>query len=267
MTPITITDSEGNVAAGHLPRSWADVGLAHYTTLAQATTWPTRCRALATICGLPAEPLLADSSLCLPILNGAPFLLHGPLPAATELPPLSFHHAGTTYVPAPADLHKIDGDQLEAILNFLREHEGNVLACAPALLAVLYKPADKRPLFGKPVPVVLTAEVVDASTRAFGSLPMAVAWPLVGNFLMRSASTAQTIQKSFALQAVAEELLSALETLSTPSARSGSSWSFVPWLLSRWTRRARKMLETSSPRSAFTGPQPSSNGSPLPNAR
>jgi len=261
MRTITITDSAGNAFAGHLPESWADVPLAGFAQLAQAADWTARACALAPLCGLPAEPLTEDVGLCLPILQAAPFLLSGPLPAAAEVPPLTFVHLGVTYVPAPADLHKIDGDQLEAILNFLRDNDGNVLACAPALLAVLYKPTGKKPLFGPAKEVRLTAELVEASTRAFASLPMATAWPLVGNFQLRSASMVQIFQKSSALQKIVEELLSALETLSTPSARSGSCWNFAPWLLSRWTRRARKTLSTSVQPFATTAPLPSTNSS------
>ncbi|MDO7849909.1 hypothetical protein Q5H92_26355 [Hymenobacter sp. M29] len=267
MSKITITDESGAKCTGRLPSSWADVSLAQYAALAAAANWPDRCRALAALCDLPAQPFLDDVSLCLPILRGAPFLLDGPLPMPGTDGDTSFRHAGTTYVPAPADLDKIAGAQLEALLNFLLEHDGNALACAPALLAVLYKPAGKKPLFGPAPDVPLTADVVEASARAFESLPMSVAWPLIGNFLSRSAATATSIAKFLAVQPAAEQLLSAMETHLTTSGRSGFCWNFAAWALVRWTKRVRNRLTISSLPFAFTGPLTSSSSAPTAPAR
>ncbi|SFP79250.1 hypothetical protein [Hymenobacter arizonensis] len=234
MKNITLTDSDGVVITGRLPRSWSEVGLAHYAALAVATNWPDRCRALAALCELPAQPFLDDVSLCLPILRGAPFLLDGPLPMPGT-PPNSFRHLGITYVPAPANLEQIRAGQLEGLTAFLREYEGNALAAAPHLLAVLYKPEGSE----------LTSAVVEASAAAFTSLPMAIGYALLLDFWQRSASWALPIQRYLAVRPVVEQTLNALETLSRPSASPGRSWNIVRWLIAIWTRHVKKALKTS----------------------
>lgn len=235
MSKIKITDPDGNVLTGKMPTSWADVSLAKYAALAAANDWPARCHALAAICELPPAPFLADVSLCVPILKGAAFLLDGPLPALSDSPPHSFKHLGITYVPAPANLEKINGAQLEGLLAFLRDHEGDALAAAPHLLAALYKPEGSA----------LTADVVEASAAALASLPMAIGYVLLLDFWQRSASWALPIQRYLAVRPVVEQMLSALETLSQASASPGRSWNMLRWLIARWIRRVKQALQIS----------------------
>jgi hypothetical protein len=243
MKKFTITDNEGTRYKGQIPESWEEVPLAKYAQLAAAADWPARCRTLAALCGVPEQPLLDDVSLCLPIFRAAPFLLNGPLPGITDGPAAlvdrpghSFQHLGITYVPAPADLERINAGQLEGLLAFLSNHEGNTLAAAPHLLAVLYKPEGTKEL---------TAEVVEASAAALASLPMAIGYTLLLDFWQRSASWALPIQRYLALRPAVEQMLNALETLSQTSALPGRSWNIVRWLFAMWTRHAKKMLRTS----------------------
>lgn len=246
MKKFNINDSEGGHFPGLLPENWHEVPLAKYAALAAATDWPTRARALAALCGLPDEPLLADVSLCVALLHAAPFLLNGPLPTATATPPASFQHLGVTYVPAPANLEYVSAGQMEGLTSFLNEHEGNPLAAAPYLLAVLYKPEGRE----------LSRPVVEASAAAFASLPMARGYGLLLDFYQRSAPMATNIQKFFAVRPVAEQVLNALETLSRPLASPARSWSTGRWLLKAYLKRATRTLKACLQPSASTAPLP-----------
>lgn len=235
MSKIKISDSDGNVLTGRLPDSWADVPLAKYAVLAAATDWPARCRALAALCELPEAPLLADVRLCVKILRSAPFLLDGPLPGAPDKAPDSFRHLGIVYVPAPAHLEQVSGGQLEALLGFLQAHDGNPLAAAPHLLAALYKPEGSE----------LSREVVEASTVAFASLPMALGYGLLLDFYQRSVSWSLPIQRYLAVQPVVEQTLNALETLSRTLDSPGRSWNMGRWLLKVYLKLVTRTLKAS----------------------
>ena len=234
MHTIKITDSDGLTVEGHAPASWEHVTLPEYAALAAATDWPGRAQALAAITGLPAEPLLDDVSLCVGILRAAPFLIEGPLPAVVEDAPAQFRHQGVTYVPTAANLEKITGAQMEGLTAFLEAAEGNALAAAPNLLAILYKPKNAK----------LTADVVRASAAAFATLPMATAYPLLLNFWKRSESLALPIQRYLAVRPMVVQMRNALEVTLRASASVGASWNLRRWLIQTWLRLVSRSLRS-----------------------
>jgi hypothetical protein len=235
MPIVTLTAADGETLTGRLPDSWGQVPLAAYATLATADTFPNRIRATAALVGLPAQPLLDDVSLYGAITRAAPWLFGGALPEAGE-PLASFTHQGTTYRHV-GNLDKINGEQFEALTNFLREAEGKPLTAAPGLLAVLYCAK------GKPQ----TAEAVAAAQAAFATLPVATAWPALAFFLSSTGPVSLRIQTVSALSGQAEVALATLEqALATPGAFTTCWQRARRWLASRWLRSARKMLGTSS---------------------
>jgi hypothetical protein len=235
MHKIKVTDSAGQVLQGTIPTSWAEVQLGPYAALAAAADWNTRAAALAAVCGLPAAVFTSDTSHCVPILEVAPFLLNGPLPEAAEGIPASFTHLGVTYVPAPADLERISGDQLEYLTRFLAEAEGDALGASRFLLAILFKPAGTEGL---------PESVIQATADAFATLPMSVGYPLLLNFWKRSEALALPIQRYLALRPGVEKLRNALEAVSIILAQPASSWSLRRWLTRLWLRLVSKQLKT-----------------------
>lgn len=233
MHKITLTADDGETLIGKLPPSWADTPLAGYAALATAELLPGRVRATAALVGLPPEPLLQNIRHYGAIRQAAPWLFGSELPEATGAMP-SFKHAGTTYVHV-GHLARITAEQMEALLNFLRESEGQPLLAAPGLLAVLYCPKGKTQ----------TAEVVGESQAAFATLPMSVAWPALADFMQSSGSAALNIRTVSALKAQASGMLTALEQALATGGASFTFWQKVQrWLFHRWLRNARKMLLT-----------------------
>lgn len=256
MRKFKLTASDGEVLTGHLPENWAEVPLSLYAALA-ATAQPVpdvlqsgahvlaseaSCEALAALLGLPtAEPFHTDFSLLLDLYEAAPWLFVGPLPEAeiTE----RFDHQGTTYEYA-GGLSQALGGQMEALLNFLRDYDGQPLGVGHKLLAVLYKPAGQKQ----------TTAAVTAAAAAFQSLPMSIAYPALQGFFLRSSHSATPILKFLAVRPEVEKALNALETAtaSPSSASPGRFWNMRRWLITTWLRRVRRKLGISSPHSAFT---------------
>lgn len=256
MHKLTLTASDGEVLLAHAPASWAEVPLAAYADFAataqplpasltqptaHAFTSPASCQALATLLGLPtAEPLLADRRVLLTVYQVSPFLFTGPLPAAGAVP--SFAHRGTVYEYC-GGLPNATGEQLEALLAFMSEHEGHPLGCGPNLLAILYRPTGQAQ----------TPAVVEATAAAFASLPLSLAWPALADFTQRSAPWLLATQRYLAARPAAGQVLSALER-ALASASPGRSWSMRRWLGKVWLRHAAKLLTTFSPPFATTAP-------------
>jgi hypothetical protein len=234
MSKIILTADDGEKLTGTLPDSWAEVPLVPYAALASAEGLPARIEAAAALVGLPAAPLLEDVDLFAAICRAAPWLFGDELPEATGAVP-SFKHAGATYEHV-GHLDKITAEQMEALLNFLRESEGKPLQAAPGLLAVLYRPKGKTQ----------TAEVVEASRLAFATLPVSVAWPALADFMRSSASAALNIRTASALNEQARVTLAALEKTLTMAGASSTFWQKAQRsLFRRWLRNARKMLSIS----------------------
>jgi len=236
MRTITLASTDAtDTHTGHLPESWAEVGLAHYVALASAQTLPETCRALAALCGLPAEVLTSDASLAVPIRKAAPWLFEkDSLPEPATVP--SFTHAGIPYEHV-GNLHKINAGQMEALLDFLEDNEADSLKASPHLLAVLYKPVgvDEQ-----------TSEVVDAAAAAFETLPMSVAWPALTSFTRAGQGSAASTRMYLAVAPKAEALLTTLEQ---SLASTGASKSFfrkpLNWGIRRWIKYVRSTLPMS----------------------
>lgn len=233
----TITLKAGpETLTGQLPDAlnWDEVRLDAYAAIVAAQEVPPTnitalCQAVALLAGLPAQPLLDDTSLLAVIVDAAPWLFGGSLPPAGEPVPV-FTHLGIQYAHV-GNLHKISAGQLEALYDFLQANQGGPISCAPNLLAVLYCPAGQTQ----------TAEVVRDTAAAFASLPLAIAWPALQDFIGSSGSAAANILSASALQSKVGALLSTLE-----AATSGASSTFwrrpLNWLVRIWLRNVRKML-------------------------
>ncbi len=252
MRKFKIEASDGELLTGHIPESWGEVPFRGYMDLAAtaqevpslieptAHVFASRagCTALATLLGLPtAEPFHTDMSLLLPIYETSPWLFLGPLPDEQALV-TAFTHQGIAYTYA-GGLDGANGGQMEALLAFLKENEGNPTACGPQLLAVLYCPQGKEQ----------TADLVQATAQAFETLPMSIAWPCLQNFIVRSMPLALPIQRYLAMRPAVAQALSALEKAahSPVSASLGRSWSMRRWLVKTWLRLAKRTLTISSP--------------------
>jgi hypothetical protein len=258
MRKFKIDASDGEVLTGHIPESWGEVPFRKYVDLAataqklpDSITNPTAhmfasvagCKAIAPLLGLPtAEPFLQDTQLLLPIFEAAPWLFLGPLPLAEDLVTV-FTHQGVTYTYV-GGLDNANGGQMEALLAFLRESDGNPVACGPQLLAVLYTAKGQTQ----------TPQSVKEAGDAFETLPMSIAWPCLQNFMVRSMPLALPIQRYLALRPSVEQALSALEQGADSKilASLGRSWSMHRWLGKIWLRLVRRTLMISSPRSAST---------------
>ncbi|MDO7846473.1 hypothetical protein Q5H92_08900 [Hymenobacter sp. M29] len=231
MVRIKIKDSEGAELFGTLPTSWGSTPLAPFLALATAKTMPERCVAVAQMLGVPEEVFLSDVSHLVPIQRAAPWLFDGTLPDATELVP-TIYHEGKRYNHV-GHLDRINGEQMEALLNFLRDHEANPLASSPALLAVLYCPAKTKQ----------TADVVAAAARAFETLDMAQAWPALAVFLRSSGRAAWSIRTALALEKELRTILETLEAAMPPTTASTTLWQRARGGLVRlWLRNAKKTL-------------------------
>jgi hypothetical protein len=231
MKKIILTAEDGERLLGQLPKSWAQVPLTLYANLAAAESLPDKVKATASLVGLPAAPLLADVKHYGAIVEAAPWLFGGELPEAPS-PVAYFTHAGTTYYHV-GSLAKINAQQMEALMNFLRDNEGHALNCAPGLLAVLYCPDGKEQ----------TAEVVAAAQEAFAALPMSIAWPALADFMRSSGSAALNIRTVSALEEQARNLVLMLETTMAGASASSTFWQKLrSWLFRRWLSNVRKLL-------------------------
>jgi hypothetical protein len=235
MPRIKITPSEGEPIYGQVPSGWHDTPLGPYISLATAKTIPEQCTAVAQVLAVPEEVFLSDVSHLVPIQRAAPWLFDGTLPDLPDMVPATLHHQGQGYRYVGA-LDKISAEQMEALLNFLREHEDNPLASAPALLAVLYCPAGKKQ----------TADVVTAAAGAFATLDMAQAWPALQAFLASSAAPALNIRTALALESQLRAMVETLAAAVPPTTASTSLWQRMrSALVRRWLTSARKMLSKS----------------------
>jgi len=250
MRKIELTADDGETLTGQLPESWAEVPLAPYCQLAmaaqpfedappiQAFCNAAAQHALAALLGVPAEPLIADLTIVYDLAQAEPWLFVGPLPEAEQVPG-SFTHRGITYHHL-GDLHDNAAGQLEALLTFTQQRE-NPLEVAHLLLAVLYAPAGSTKQ---------TAASVASNAAALASLPMSIAWPALMGFMMRSLPFTEPIRKYGVVRQQAEQVVSALEKLTSPPSASPGRFSNMPhWLLSRLIQRVSNQLKTSSPRS------------------
>ncbi|MGI4867472.1 MAG: hypothetical protein ACRYFZ_26370 [Janthinobacterium lividum] len=263
MHTFTITASDGEVLTGQVPASWAEVPLAAYAALvATAQPLPESITlpafhafaheagydALAKLLGLPtAEPLRESDQLLAQLYQASPFLFTGPLPAAGAA--LTFTHRGTSYMYG-GGLPDATGEELEALLGFLSEHEGHQLGCGPHLLAILYRPQGQEKKARTPATVLAVAE-------AFATLPMSLAWPALTDFMQRSAPWLLATQRYLAALPAAGQALSAVEQ-AMATASPEPCLSMRRWLGKIWLRRVRSMLTTFLSPSAITAALPSS---------
>lgn len=229
MSTITLTATDGEIITRPVPTSWAQVPLAPYAKLAQA--WEAglvpRIEALAALLDIPAQPLLDNVEVYGQMLRLMPWL--GELPAGEGVQ--CFKHLGVVYECA-GQLKKLSAGQLEAIYTMQQAFEGRALEAAPGVLAVLFVPKGKK----------LTPELHLASTNAFASLPVSVAWPLISRFIRSSSQCATSILTASALSA---QLSQALATLETSLTATGSRTSFLNlrrWLARTWIKSVRKTL-------------------------
>lgn len=241
MRSITLTPSRLSATAeagealplihGQLPENFSEVKLAHYVMLVAADRVSQRIAATALICSLPVDVLLADAGLFATIKRAAPWLFRDP-PAGELKRQLLIEHQALRYE-FVGDLHRISAHQLEALLDFIAQHHAAPILSAASLLAVLYKPVGETQ----------TADVVERTALAFESLPVAVAWPALLDFLRSGASVARHIRDSSALVNETTELLNQLEAATLTA---GGSFRFLSklrrWLILTWIRSARARL-------------------------
>ena len=234
MSKIILTAEDGEKLTGKVPDSWAQVPLAGYAALAVAETLPARVEATAALVGLPAAPLLEEVRHFMCIVEAAPWLFTGPLPA-TE-PVAYFTHQGKTYR-STGDLSKLSAGQLEALYTFQQAHPGRPLEAGPGLLAVLFCPEGEQQ----------TPEVVRDAAAALASLPMSVAWPALNGFFLRGASYSVTIRTALDAQAQVAKMLAAVEEQMNSPARFSRFWQRpLRWLTLRWLTSVRKTVAMSS---------------------
>jgi hypothetical protein len=207
----------------------------------------------------------SDVSITATVLEEATWLLNGKLPEAAEAP-ATLQHRGVTYTYV-GYLERLTGGQYEALADFTKaaQAEGRTpVAVAHQLLAVLYAPAPvetvtqkARRFFGfgqKPAPrkpTDLTADMVAQSAKAFETLPVSVAYPIILHFFHSGSRLAGLTQL---FSAVAPAALKALETLEQAQLSSGSPepyMNFRPWLLQTWIRHAKQLCLPSSTRSSI----------------
>ncbi|HEX8658452.1 MAG TPA: hypothetical protein VF690_12990 [Hymenobacter sp.] len=227
--PYSPTEAGRTTLTGALPENWTEVPLGLYAQLASAKSVRQRIEATALICKLPAAPLLEDAGLFGPIVRAAPWLFHGPLPEDLKRVTL-FTHEGIEYR-FVGDLHRINAEQLETLLNFVNDHHRAPLLAAPSLLAVLYCR----------VGAVQDTDAVEAAAEAFTRLPVSVAWPALLDFLRSGASAALHIRNFSGVVAATQQLLQELE-----AATAGGSSRYWPrlqrWLTRTWIRSAKSLL-------------------------
>lgn len=234
MVRIKIKDSDGAECYGKLPSGWGSTPLAPFVAITTAKTVPETCVAVAQLLGVPEDVFLSDVSHLVPIQRGAPWLFDGSLPDATEPLP-TIYHDGKRYNHV-GNLSKVSGEQMEALLNFTRDHESNPLGASPALLAVLYCPAKTKQ----------TAAVVTATAKAFETLDMAQAWPALMDFLRSSGRSAWSIRTALALEKELRTLLETLEAAMPPTTASTTLWQRLRGgLVRRWLKSAKKTLSKS----------------------
>ncbi|TPE44944.1 hypothetical protein [Pontibacter mangrovi] len=233
MKTITLTDNEGTRIEGAIPEGWHEVPLSafiNYHQLMSGKPAPLAAVVAAScLTGLPTEAVQSDVSLAPLILRQMPWLSELPQPE----PMLSFKHGKKTYEHV-GNLERIDAAQFEALLSFLEAAEGNPIAAAPNLLAVLCREKGKAQ----------TAESVAAAAEAFASLPMDKAWGAVAFFLTSSQPYAGRIRSLSQAQEEAEKALKALDQLVAQRLPKRSS-RIAARLVRAYTRSARAMLRKS----------------------
>jgi hypothetical protein len=223
------------IYTGQLPESWADVQVGHYALLASAgpRDLVAQSEAIAAICQLPPDVLRDDAGHLGAIRAAAPWLWAGPLPEQLRREDV-LTHEGTTYR-FVGGLHKLSTRQLEGLLDFLQAAGPSPALAAPQLLAVLYlrEGAEQTP------------DEVAAAALAFERLPVAVAWPVLLDFLRSGAKRALHIRNCSALFATTAQLLDQLEAATNTNS---FTWWQKPraWLTRIWIQSAKKTLLASS---------------------
>lgn len=233
MKTITLTDNKGAKLTGQIPEGWHEVPLSafiNYHQLVSGKPAPMAAvMAAATLTGLPAEAVMSDVSLAPLILRQMPWLSELPQPE----PMLSFTHGKKAYEHV-GNLERVDAAQFEALLSFLEAAEGNPIAAASNLLAVLYREQG----------TAQTADSVAAAAKAFESLPMDKAWGAVAFFLTSSQPYAGRIRSLSQSREEAEKALKALDQLvAHPSPKRSSR--IAARLVRAYTHSAREMLRKS----------------------
>jgi hypothetical protein len=183
-----------------LPTSWDDVPLLPFCRLLAAKTLADQVTATAELVGVEPELLLADFKAYAAIKADLGFMSELP-PAQDAMPELL--HAGVLYHHV-GNLQTISVGQMEALVEFLHEHEAAPLLAAPHLLAVLYKPAGLS--LSK-----WDANAITNTATAFEALPVSLAWPALTNFLVATGPLALTFRQYSAARDATTNLLTTIE--------------------------------------------------------
>ncbi|MBA9076084.1 hypothetical protein [Rufibacter quisquiliarum] len=232
MKTLTLTDADGTQVQGRIPTGWHAVTLATYLDYHAALKGkPEGMEALVAVsclCDLPTDILREDVSLVPALMGYMPFLAQ--LPEASPLP--YFSHEGQLYEHV-GNLEKVSAGQLEALLTFLQEAEGNPIAAAPLLLAVLYRQQGTEQ----------DSTTVAAASEVFRSLPMSTAWGALAFFLTSSTRLAERIRQYSDLRAEAVGTVEKMmrQTAAAPPSPTSSSRT-ARWLRLRYLRSVRVTL-------------------------